>query len=117
MLKKFTKKITVLAPEILPEIQKAQVKVIQDIFRPKYLAAAGLVYACTNDKKINSQVRQAAKARGLLVNLVDTPQQCDFITPAIFKRQEMVVAVSSGGRNLAKTIRWRNKIKKLLKND
>jgi len=49
------------------------------------------------------------KARGLLVNVADRPELCDFTSPAIVDRDPVLVAVSSGGRSagLAKALRQR----------
>jgi len=114
MLRKFTRDITVVAPQVLPEIKRARVRVVRDVFRGKYLRHAGLVYACTNDGKTNAGIKRQANRLGILVNVADNPALCDFITPAVFRKREMVVAVSSGGKNLAKTIRWRNRIRDIL---
>ncbi len=47
------------------------------------------------------------KARGLLVNVVDRPELCDFTTPAIIDRDPLLVAVGTGGASagLAKMVR------------
>lgn len=49
------------------------------------------------------------KARGLLVNVVDRPEICDFTTPAIVDRAPVLVAVGTGGASagMAKAIRQR----------
>jgi uroporphyrin-III C-methyltransferase/precorrin-2 dehydrogenase/sirohydrochlorin ferrochelatase len=49
------------------------------------------------------------KARGLLVNVVDRPEMCDFTTPAIVDRTPVLVAVGTGGASagMAKAIRQR----------
>ena len=49
------------------------------------------------------------KARGLLVNVVDRPEICDFTTPAIVDRTPVLVAVGTGGASagMAKAIRQR----------
>lgn len=49
------------------------------------------------------------KARGLLVNVVDRPELCDFTTPSLLERGPVVVAVSTGGvsAGLAKALRLR----------
>jgi uroporphyrin-III C-methyltransferase / precorrin-2 dehydrogenase / sirohydrochlorin ferrochelatase len=49
------------------------------------------------------------KARGLLVNVVDRPEHCDFTTPAVIDRAPVLVAVGTGGASagMAKAIRQR----------
>lgn len=49
------------------------------------------------------------KARGLLVNVVDRPELCDFTTPAIIERGPVLIAIGTGGASagLAKTLRQR----------
>lgn len=54
-------------------------------------------------------VAKALKARGLLVNVVDQPQLCDFTTPAIVDRDPVLIAIGTGGASagLAKALRQR----------
>ena len=49
------------------------------------------------------------KARGLLVNVVDRPELCDFTTPAIIERDPVMIAIGTGGASagLAKALRQR----------
>jgi len=54
-------------------------------------------------------VAAAARRWRALVNVVDRPQHCDFIVPAVLRRGELQIAVSTGGRSpaIAREIRRR----------
>lgn len=56
-----------------------------------------LVVSATNDGGVNQAVAAAARQRQIPVNVVDNPELCDFIFPAIIDRSPLVAAVSSGG--------------------
>ena len=49
------------------------------------------------------------RAKGLLVNVVDRPELCDFTTPAIVERDPVLIAIATGGASagLAKALRQR----------
>ncbi len=51
----------------------------------------------------------ALRARGLLVNVVDRPELCDFTVPAILDRAPVTVAIGTGGASasLAKALKER----------
>mgnify|MGYP001334069061 CR=1 FL=1 len=61
------------------------------------LAGALLVIACTDVPEVNRQVLQAARQRQILCCCADQPDPGDFIQPALFRRQNLQVAVSTGG--------------------
>ena len=56
-----------------------------------------LVYAAHPDATENERVSALARAEGAWVNVLDTPDQCDFITPAIVDRDPVVVAIGTEG--------------------
>lgn len=56
-----------------------------------------LVVAATDDRSVNARVASACRARGIPVNAVDDPANSTFVFPAIFAKDPVVVAVSTGG--------------------
>ncbi len=57
-----------------------------------------LVTAATDDQTLNKQVYEDALSRNIPVNVVDNPQLCTFVFPAIVDRSPIVIAISSGGQ-------------------
>ncbi|MCX6550340.1 MAG: SAM-dependent methyltransferase, partial [Acidobacteria bacterium] len=66
-----------------------------------------LAYAATSDRQVNQAVRDEAKDAAIWFNAIDKPDLCDFISPAIVRRGDLTIAVSTNGRcpALAKRIR------------
>ena len=66
-----------------------------------------MVIGATDDPEVNRRISQEARARNLLCNIVDRPEECNFIVPATIRRGDLIIAVSTGGRSpaLAKKIR------------
>jgi uroporphyrin-III C-methyltransferase/precorrin-2 dehydrogenase/sirohydrochlorin ferrochelatase len=69
----------------------------QEAFQPEHLNSMDIVFAASEDAQLNTLVFDAARARHIPVNVVDTPSKCGFIMPSIIDRSPVVVAVSSGG--------------------
>jgi uroporphyrin-III C-methyltransferase/precorrin-2 dehydrogenase/sirohydrochlorin ferrochelatase len=80
---------------------------IAERFQPSHLDGVTLVIAATNDTAVNEQVSLEAKLRNIPVNVVDNPELCTFIMPAILDRSPLLVAFSTGGASpvLARLLR------------
>ena len=66
-------------------------------FEDSDVEGKALVVAATDDSAVNRRVADLCKAKGVPVNVVDDPANCTFVFPAIFRKDPIVVAVSSGG--------------------
>jgi uroporphyrin-III C-methyltransferase/precorrin-2 dehydrogenase/sirohydrochlorin ferrochelatase len=103
--------ITVVSPEVTDAIaargREGRVAIQLRPYRTGDLAACRLAYAATSDPEVNRAVRDEAQAEGVWLNAVDKPDLCDFISPAIVRRGDLTLAVSTSGRcpALAKRIR------------
>ena len=86
---------------------------VQRIVSPTVQAAdfrgAAAAFIATGDADRDAAAQRAARSAGVPVNVADRPALCDFILPAIVDRDEIVVAVSTGGASptLATVLRGR----------
>lgn len=75
----------------------------------KALAGARLAFIAAEDRAEAERLAELARAAGALVNVVDQPDLCDFQTPALIDRGEVVVGIATGGVSpvLARDLRAR----------
>ncbi len=64
---------------------------------PRGYAAATLAFVAAEDDGFARAAAEAARAAGVPVNVVDRPALCDFTTPAVIDRGEVVAAIGTGG--------------------
>ncbi|MBI3901998.1 MAG: uroporphyrinogen-III C-methyltransferase [Nitrosomonadales bacterium] len=83
-------------------------------FQPSQLDGMALVIAATDDAAVNEQVSRGAKLRNIPVNVVDNPELCSFIMPAILDRSPLVVAFSTGGASPVLARLMRGKLEALI---
>ena len=78
-------------------------------YRDGDLAGARLVVDASGDPELNRRSWLEAEAAGILVNVVDVPDKCRFIAPAIVRRAPLLVAISTSGESpfLASMLRAR----------
>jgi precorrin-2 dehydrogenase/sirohydrochlorin ferrochelatase len=104
----------VVAREAVPELvalaERGVIRLDLRPFDPADLDAAFLVIAATDDAALNRQISAEAQARGALVNVVDVPDESNFIVPAVVRRGEMTLAVSTGGASPALARRLRERL-------
>lgn len=94
-------RLCVVAPFVSEQLKSAcdplSTDYLETEFHDTHLEGAVLAIAATDDASVNQQVSQAAREKGIPVNVVDQPHLCSFIVPAIVDRSPLVVAVSSSG--------------------
>jgi precorrin-2 dehydrogenase len=99
--------VTVVAPRILPELRALRVRWLPRRYERDDLAGRYLVVAATQIEALNASVARDAARRSLLCNVVDDPDKCTVILPAIHREGPIAIAVSTGGASpaLAKRLR------------
>ena len=65
------------------------------------LQGALLAFAATDDASVNLAVAAEAKARGILIDVVDAPKESGFTTPAALERGDLLITVSTAGASPA----------------
>lgn len=93
--------VTVIAKEISAQVfallEPYELTICQKPFQTTDVSGFRLIVSATNDLETNRLVAQAADTQRIPVNVVDSPELCSFIFPAIIDRSPIVAAVSSGG--------------------
>jgi uroporphyrin-III C-methyltransferase/precorrin-2 dehydrogenase/sirohydrochlorin ferrochelatase len=108
-------KVRVVAPQIDPALAaQKNVEAVVARFDAKHLDGVTLVIAATDDRSVNKQVSELARARNIPVNVVDDPELCSFIMPAILDRSPLMVAFSSGGASPVLTRMMRGKLETMI---
>src|SRR5512139_2259611 len=104
-------RVTVISPEATPTIlQWASAHTIDyqpRCYRRGDVRGFRLAFAATGDEQIQQQLRREAREAGVLLNVVDRPERCDFIVPSVVEQGDLIVATSTSGASpaLARRIR------------
>ena len=112
--------ITVVAPLVSEEIKALlakhpyQVEIHTRVFEATDIDRHDLIIAATNDRAINETIHKAAKAKGKLVNVADTPDLCDFYLGSIVTRGQLKVAISTNGKSPTFAKRFRQLLEEIL---
>ncbi len=94
--------IQVVAPQVSPQISQLEesgvIKVLFDRYHDSHLMNIFLVVAATNDAQINQKIAIDAHQRGVLVTVTDAPQSGNCIFPAVLRRGDLEISISSNGK-------------------
>jgi precorrin-2 dehydrogenase / sirohydrochlorin ferrochelatase len=89
----------------------ARVSVFRDgEWQPDDLDGAFVCVASSSDAAERRRISREARARGVLVNVMDDVSNCDFAAPAVVRRGDLVLAISTGGRSPALARRLREEL-------
>lgn len=107
-------RLTVVAPEWDPEFESLPIELVRRRFRATDLSGVLLVFAATNDRLTNHRIGIAAKGKSILANIVDSAEECDFVVPARVRRDNIQIAVSTGGENPRLSAELRRRLEALI---
>lgn len=105
--------VTVVAPSCVTTLEqqatRGELRWLQRNFHADDITEARLVVAATDTQAVNAEVSRLCHALARPVNVVDQPQLCSFIMPAIVDRDPVLIALSTSGASpvLARLLRGR----------
>jgi precorrin-2 dehydrogenase / sirohydrochlorin ferrochelatase len=117
ILQRFGAEVEVLAKEVCDEIKHNGIRYVEVAYHKKFLKGYLMLYSCTNNETLDRQIVADCHEAGVLVNIHDKPALCQFVSPAIYRNENISVAVSSNGEDVHESIRLRNRIKEFLTKD
>jgi precorrin-2 dehydrogenase/sirohydrochlorin ferrochelatase len=105
--------VAIKASEAVREwAQAGQIDLELRAFSDDDLEGKFLAVVATASAKLNRQIYTEAQRRGVLCNVVDVPELCDFFYPAVVRRGDLQIAISTAGQSpslaqkLRKQLEW-----------
>jgi precorrin-2 dehydrogenase/sirohydrochlorin ferrochelatase len=109
-------KVCVIAPEATPQVRtwarSRKIDWRQRQFRLRDLQGVFLVIAATSSRQLHERIFREAQRLGVLCNVVDVPELCDFYYPAVVRRGALQIAVSTAGQSPALAQRLRKELER-----
>ncbi|MDY0389600.1 MAG: bifunctional precorrin-2 dehydrogenase/sirohydrochlorin ferrochelatase [Desulfobulbus oligotrophicus] len=97
--------VRVVSPVVTPGLatlaEHHTIEWLQKDYSQPDLDGALLVFAATNNSHVQQAVCRDARMAGLLINVADTPEACDFQVPAVVRRGELTLGVATNGASPA----------------
>lgn len=114
--------VILVARTIHPEIKTLalnhpNVELLERNFRLWDLWQADIVLLATNNRETNQSILKFAKGRGLLVNVADTPDLCDFYLGSVVTKGELKVGISTNGKSPTIAKRFREFLEEAIPED
>ncbi len=110
--------VEVVAPRLSDEMKRLaeQRQITSNLreFEPADLEGVWLAIGATDDTCVQQRVYDEAKRRNILVCIVDDPARSDFIVPAVLRRGDLIVTVSTSGVAPALSARIRDYLGEIL---
>lgn len=108
-------RLTVVAPEILPQLAVLPgVELLSRPFQPQDLDGQSFVIAAADDPAVNRLVAGLARERGIPVNAADSKEDSTFLFPALVRRGELSVGISTSGASPTAAVWLKDQVEALL---
>jgi precorrin-2 dehydrogenase/sirohydrochlorin ferrochelatase len=110
--------LTLISPSVTARLKalatEGSIRLLFREYENGDLPGFDLVFVASDDHLINKAVLAEARAQKVWVNSADDPENCDFILPALVRRGDLAVAISTGGVSPATTRLVREELEKYL---
>ena len=107
-------RVTVVSPEASDRLVELsnndRITLALRKFKDSDLEDVFLVIGATNDESLNRRIHKNAEHRGLLCNIADRPEICNFILPSVVRRGALTISISTSGRSPAMAKRLRKEL-------
>lgn len=115
ILLRYTTDIRIVGVSISDELKQSGLPYKEREVRAADLDGARIAFICTGNHALNAEMKHEAERRHVLASVCDSPELCDFTSPAICALGDgMTIAVASDARDVRRSIRIRDRIKKLI---
>ena len=96
--------VLLVAPEIREEIfdlasKHLTVEILQERFHERHLGEIDIAILATEKPQLNQEIRAQAKAKGILTNVADTPDLCDFYMCSVVTKGDLKIGISTNGKS------------------
>jgi precorrin-2 dehydrogenase/sirohydrochlorin ferrochelatase len=104
-------RVTVVSPDPTSRLKKlaaeGSIQLKKRSYRSDDINKMFLVIGATDDENLNRQISKDAERVNILCNIADRPEVCNFILPAIVRRGDLAITISTSGKSpaLAKRLR------------
>ena len=97
-------KVSIVAPEVKDEIKKLvfrhpSCKIFQREFQQEDLNNKDLIILATDNRQLHEEIKAQATEKGILANVADTPDLCDFYLGSIVQKGNLKIAISTNGKS------------------
>ena len=104
-------RVTVVSPDPTPRLQElaamGSIQLEKRSYRSDDINKMFLVIGATDDENLNRQISKDAERVNILCNIADRPEVCNFILPAIVRRGDLAITISTSGKSPAMAKRLR----------
>jgi uncharacterized protein len=96
--------VTIVAPAIKNELKEAikhhiTYTIVERKFEDQDLEGKDIAILASDDKELHKHIKQLARKNGILCNVADTPELCDFYLSSVVKKGNLKIAISTNGKS------------------